>query len=382
MPEEIEPDDGAALPDRLRARPYAKRVTPTRLNVLLVGEEAAGIRVLEWLAASGHRIVGVLGGRPPGHARTATVAAAAERLGLHALDPKLVTDPAFADRLRRERVDLLLNVHSLWVACGDVVDAPRIGSFNLHPGPLPQYAGLNAPSWAIYNGEVTHAVSLHRMERGIDTGAIAYEASVPIRPADTGLSLSVACARAGPPLVARLIETAASDPRAIPARAQDPALRRYYGRHPPHDGRIPWSAPARRIADFVRAADYGPFPSPWGRPRTRMDDVELAILKAETTGTSCKSPPGTVGPEDKGGVLVAAGDEWLAVQRVTATGAPVRAADVLRSGARLAGPWMSPSGAGADATAAPASWKASARCASSSGECGTSRMKVRKSLDM
>ena len=63
---------------------------------------------------------------------------------------------------------------------------------NLHPGPLPQYAGLNVPSWAIYNGEVTHGVSLHRMDSGIDTGPIAYQASVLIGPRDTGLSLSVA----------------------------------------------------------------------------------------------------------------------------------------------------------------------------------------------
>jgi methionyl-tRNA formyltransferase len=309
----------------------------SRLNVVLAAEESAGIQVLKRLAASGHRIVAVLGGRPAGHARTATVAAAAERLGLQALDPALVTSAEFADRLRRERVDLLLNVHSLFVAHADVVDAPRIGSFNLHPGPLPQYAGLNAPSWAIYNGEVTHAVSLHRMDSGIDTGPIAYRAAVPIGPRDTGLSLSIACTREGISLVAQLLETAATDPRAIPALPQDPALRRYYGARPPDDGLIRWAAPARRIANLVRAADYGPFPSPWGRPLSRVGDVEVAVLKAELTGDGAEALPGTVGSGKQGGVLVAAGDEWLTVERVMVHGRLVRPADVLRPGARLVG---------------------------------------------
>ena len=64
-----------------------------------------------------------------------------------------VRDPEFAEWMRSEEIDLLLNVHSLYVIHADLVAAPRTGSFNLHPGPLPEYAGLNAPSWAIYHGE-------------------------------------------------------------------------------------------------------------------------------------------------------------------------------------------------------------------------------------
>jgi len=56
-----------------------------------------------------------------------------------------------------------------------VLGVPARGAWNLHPGPLPRYAGLNAPSWAIYRGEQRHGVTVHRMDRGIDTGDIAYQ---------------------------------------------------------------------------------------------------------------------------------------------------------------------------------------------------------------
>ena len=102
-------------------------------------------------------------------------------------------------------MDLLLNVHALSVLPAELVAAPRIGSFNLHPGPLPGYAGLNAPSWAIYHGEKTHAVTVHWMDGGIDTGPIAYQSELEITDEDRGFTLSAKCVRAGLPMLQDLL---------------------------------------------------------------------------------------------------------------------------------------------------------------------------------
>jgi len=254
--------------------------------------------VLRLLAASPHRVVGVL---------TAGLAdwAPAERVW----PPELVKDPAFAATVRAEAVDLLLNIHSLCVVHRDVVAAPRLGSFNLHPGPLPGYAGLNAPSWAIYHGERSHAVTLHWMDAAIDTGDIVASASIEITPADTGYTLSAKCARAGVPLVAALLTAADAEPPCIGRVPQPAGVRRYFGRGAPHGGWVVWSEPAQQIVDFVRAADYSPFRSPWGHARTRLppDGREIAIVKAGrtgwgtagaragTVGMRCWSPPPTSG---------------------------------------------------------------------------------------
>ena len=53
----------------------------------------------------------------------------------------------------------------------------RIGSFNLHPGPLPGFPGLNAPSWAIYERRARFGCTVHWMDAAIDAGLIAYEAA-------------------------------------------------------------------------------------------------------------------------------------------------------------------------------------------------------------
>lgn len=153
------------------------------MNIVLVAQEAAGVRALRLVAASPHRLVAVLTNRD---ARGATVTDTAAELGVPTLPAGLVLDPGYADELRRQRVDVLRNAHSLYLINAEVLAAPRVGGFNLHPGPLPGYAGLDVPSWAIYHGEASHGVTLHWLAPKADTGPIAYRASFPLTDRDTG----------------------------------------------------------------------------------------------------------------------------------------------------------------------------------------------------
>jgi methionyl-tRNA formyltransferase len=306
------------------------------LNVLLVGGESAGIQALRAIARTGHRIVAVLTTSRREHARGATVADVATHFGYPVWPAKLVKDPALGDRLREEGVDLLLNVHSLFVIHAEVLRAARIGSFNLHPGPLPEYAGLNAPSWAIYRGERRHGVTVHWMAPGIDTGPIAYQSTFEISEEDTGLSVSARCVRHGLPLIERLLDTASTQPSQIPSIEQDFSRRRYFGADVPYGGKVHWTVPARELVDLVRACDYFPLVSPWGYPATRIEDRVITIVKASRTGEPCSEPPGTVGRTVDGAAMVATADEWILVHRLRVDEKYVPADDVLAPGQRLA----------------------------------------------
>jgi UDP-4-amino-4-deoxy-L-arabinose formyltransferase/UDP-glucuronic acid dehydrogenase (UDP-4-keto-hexauronic acid decarboxylating) len=307
------------------------------VRVLLVAAEAAGAHVLRVIENAGCSLAGLLmsagerGERPLG----AAVLATAERLGCPVWPARSVRDPAFADRVREAEVDILINVHSLYVIRGEILSAPRIGSFNMHPGPLPEGAGLNAVSWALYEGRPEHAVTVHWMEAGIDTGAIAYEARVPIDAHDTALTLSAKCVKAGVPLIERLLATAAADASAIPVIRQDVSRRRYRGREVPQEGRLLWTRTAREVVGFVRACDYLPFASPWGQPTASFGGQEMGVLKAALTGLPSDAPPGTVGELVGRGVMVSASDEWVLVHRVMVNGRAVDATSLLEAGRRF-----------------------------------------------
>jgi UDP-4-amino-4-deoxy-L-arabinose formyltransferase/UDP-glucuronic acid dehydrogenase (UDP-4-keto-hexauronic acid decarboxylating) len=314
-------------------QPFLRLVFHVTVNVLLVAEESAGVQCLEMLADGPHELAGVVTGAQQNG--TATVAAAARTRGLEPYPSALVRESVFATWVAERYEDVLLNVHSLHIVHQDVLSACRIGAFNLHPGPLPEYAGLNVPSWAIYNGEDAHAVTLHWMEPEVDAGPIAYERRFAIDADETGLSLTLKCVRHGLPLVEQLLKAAERGRESVPRREQDPALRRYFGREVPNSGTIRWSDSARRVVDFVRASNYAPFVSPWGRPRTSSRQRELLILQASRTGKPAHAPPGTVRSADNGSAYVAACDEWVCVSRVEFDGRACSPSAVFDDGERL-----------------------------------------------
>lgn len=293
------------------------------MRIVLSAEEAAGLKAFHLIAQSGHELLAVLTSPAPDERRGSSVGEVARKLGHEVWPAARVKDPSLGTTLRSMRADLLINVHSLFIIHADVVAAPKIGSFNLHPGPLPSYAGLNAPSWAVYHRETSHAVTLHWMAPGIDTGSIAYEARFPIGPDDTGLTVSMSCVREGVPLVGRLLEDAAKN--AIPKRAQETAGRRVFRRRDvPHGGRIDWALPAAEIDAFVRAADYYPMPSPWGHPAATLRGRAIEIAKVERTGRRAGREPGTIEGEE-----VATGDEWLRLRRIRLDGRYIEASRFL-----------------------------------------------------
>jgi methionyl-tRNA formyltransferase len=300
------------------------------LRLFLAAEEGAGVRALQTVRAAGHQVVGLVCSEAPGGPATV-----ARNVGIPLLGEAEARGEGLAAVLRREQVDLLLNVHSLRILGPEVLEAPAIGCFNLHPGPLPRFAGLNAPSWAIVEGETRYGCSLHWMTAEVDAGPLAYAAAFEVAARETGISLAVKCTKHGLPLVEALLGDAASGGRlAIPAHEQDLAARRYLQPGPPYDGRMAWDAPAARVDAFVRACTYDPYPSPWGTPVTSVAGRTVGIKRLRPTGRAATEAPGTVGEARAEGVEVAAADEWLLVAEVRVDGEAAAPADVLPRGAR------------------------------------------------
>jgi UDP-4-amino-4-deoxy-L-arabinose formyltransferase/UDP-glucuronic acid dehydrogenase (UDP-4-keto-hexauronic acid decarboxylating) len=305
------------------------------MNVLLVGSGAAGLLTFKRIAKTGHRVTAVLSSPAPYEFRGASLVGLAEIEGVPVWPGALVKEPVFGDVVQSHQVDILLNVNSLYRIRAEVLQAPRIGAFNFHPGPLPDYAGLNAPSWALFNGETSHGVTVHWMVPTIDAGPIAYQATFPVVDQDTCATVSFKCAKTGVSLIDRLLRDIERDVNTIPRMNQDLAKRRYFSAGPPQQGYLRWATSARAIVNFLRACEYRPFPSPWGHPRTTLDRTEVCIATAQLTGQRSDQSPGVVGQVSDTGALVACADEWLLVTEVLVGESYQRVGTILRAGARF-----------------------------------------------
>jgi UDP-4-amino-4-deoxy-L-arabinose formyltransferase/UDP-glucuronic acid dehydrogenase (UDP-4-keto-hexauronic acid decarboxylating) len=310
-----------------------------QLGVALAAEEGAGVRALQLLMERGHRVVAVYtgSGQKSGSSQAAaSVTRTAEALGVSHYPASEVRTPGPARLLRDERVHLLISVHCRYKVHRDLLEVPTIGAYNLHPGPLPECAGLHPQSWALYEGATSHGVTLHSMTSEMDAGPIAFADEFPLHPDDTGLSVLTQCVGRGIPLLARLLDLAERG-ESIPGQPQELARRRWFGAGPPAGGCLDWSRPARHIVDFVRACDYRPFPSPWGAPRCVARGQVVGVLDARLVRDQPgegDAPPGTVRDQGRR-MLVAAADAWVEVGEVEVAGQERPAADVLLDGERL-----------------------------------------------
>jgi methionyl-tRNA formyltransferase len=307
-----------------------------KMKVVLVAEESAGIHALRCISKHRCELVGVFTSEAHGPPGLASVADAARKQGIAVWPAAELTTVEAAERLAPLDVDLLINVHSLCIIHPSLLEVATIGSFNLHPGPLPAYAGLNVPSWAIYNGEIRHAVTLHWMLPEIDTGPIAYESWFDIGDESTGLSVSRECVRRGIQLIDVMLTVAQNCPKGIPARHQNLRDRRLFlGNDVPHSGLVPWKESAELIERMVRAADFYPLSSPWGHPLTYKESMPLRLVKARNTSQSADDPYGTVVHVTPREAWVATGDSLLAISKLIHGGKMSSATDLLEVGMQL-----------------------------------------------
>ena len=159
---------------------------------------------------------------------------------------------------------------------------------NFHNGPLPEYRGVNIPSWAIWNQEPTHAVTWHVMVEELDAGATLLRRRFDLAPRETAFSVSLKCIQAGidstKELVARLEEQIII-PSPLPA-----AGGRYYSRTEiPNDGILDASWSAAKLDRLFRALNYKTIANHVGEPRVLIDG-QLRELKSCKWLSNTKQP--------------------------------------------------------------------------------------------
>lgn len=78
-------------------------------------------------------------------------------------------------------IDLAMSVFYGNIIKQNFIDSCR-NIINLHNSPLPKYRGVRPINWALKNGEHSHGVTIHKIDKGVDTGEIIGQVTYPIYP--------------------------------------------------------------------------------------------------------------------------------------------------------------------------------------------------------
>jgi natural product biosynthesis luciferase-like monooxygenase protein len=270
------------------AKEYTAAVTsPAQTHrCFLMGEQSLLIHCAEALLERGHSVRGVI-------AKNDRIVGWARERGIAVLDPK--SDLAAA--LAGSPFDLFLSVTNLSIVPAPVLALAQRAAINFHDGPLPRYAGLNVPVWALANRELTHGISWHRMTAGIDEGEVLAERTFSIRPRETSYSINTRCYEAAIESFGELLTKLESGD--LSGRPQDAGERGYFARNhrPPAAGLLDWSRPAAELDALVRALDFGPTDNPVACAKvaltTRLDPRDSAARRAVFVATETAVHPAT-----------------------------------------------------------------------------------------
>ena len=86
----------------------------------------------------------------------------------------------FLDHCRELNIDLIASVSPTQIFKENLINLPKYGCINIHTATLPKYRGLYPTYWAMACGEKTVGISVHYIEKGIDTGRIILQDEVAI----------------------------------------------------------------------------------------------------------------------------------------------------------------------------------------------------------
>jgi methionyl-tRNA formyltransferase len=305
---------------------------PLRLIFMATPEFA--VPTLIELAAAGHDIAAVYTRAPKPAGRgmglhVTPVEREARRLALPVRTPNTLKDEATQAAFRALDADAAVVVAYGLILPKPILEAPRLGCFNVHASLLPRWRGAAPINRAIMAGDAETGVTVMKMDEGLDTGAMAVAERLAIGPDMTAGELHEALARLGADLMARAL--AALERGSLTLKPQPQEGVSYAEKISKDETRIDWSRPWKQVHDHIRG--LSPFPGAW----CEIGGVRVKALRS-SKGNGGGAPGAVL--DDK--LTIACGEGAVRLVEVQRAGKHAMAAEEflrgtpVKSGTRLA----------------------------------------------
>jgi methionyl-tRNA formyltransferase len=238
------------------------------LRLIFMGTPEFAVPTLIALASAGHEIAAVYTRAPKPAGRgmdvqPTPVEREARRLSLPVFTPTTLKSEEAQAAFRAHQADAAVVVAYGLILPKPVLEAPRLGCFNVHASLLPRWRGAAPINRAIMAGDATSGVSIMRMDEGLDTGAMAKDLAmaepVAIQADMTAGDLHDVLARLGADLMPRALS--ALERGSLTFTPQPETGVTYAAKISKEETRIDWSKPARQVHDHIRG--LSPFPGAW-----------------------------------------------------------------------------------------------------------------------
>src|SRR5580704_18119390 len=234
------------------------------MRLAFLGTPDFAVVSLQAIVAAGHELACVYSQPPAPRGRgkklsPSPVQAFAEAHGLPVRTPALMRDPAEIAAFAALHLDAAVVVAFGQILPCEVIDAPRLGSFNLHASLLPRWRGAAPIQRAIMAGDKVTGVGVMRLTEGLDEGPTLAVERLRIDALDTAGTLHDRLAAVGAGLIVQTLP-AIADGTAVETPQPDEGVT-YAKKIKPRETRIDWRRPAGEIDCRIRG--LSPSPGAW-----------------------------------------------------------------------------------------------------------------------
>jgi methionyl-tRNA formyltransferase len=264
------------------------------LRIAFLGTPEFAVPTLAEILGAGHEVACVYTRAPKpagrGHKeRPSPVEAFARASGLPVRTPANFKSEADREAFAALGLDAAIVVAYGLILPPAILNAPRLGSYNLHASLLPRWRGAAPIQRAIMAGDTETGVCVMAMEAGLDTGPVLMCERAPIGPRATAGELHDTLARLGASLMVRAL--GGLERGAIEAVPQPQEGVTYAHKITAEEERVDWRGGAAAIDRIIRALT--PFPGAYFEARAVGGGPErIRVLRAEPRSGSGK--PGEV----------------------------------------------------------------------------------------
>jgi methionyl-tRNA formyltransferase len=202
------------------------------------------------------------------------VQAFAETHGLAVRTPVSMRDPAEIAAFEALRLDAAVVVAFGQILPLSVIDAPRLGAFNLHASLLPRWRGAAPIQRAIMAGDKLTGVGVMRLTEGLDEGPTLAVERLRIDALDTAGSLLGRLATVGADLLVRTLPDIAKGTAVETPQPGEGVT--YAKKIRPRESRIDWKKPAAEVDCRIRG--LSPSPGAWFEAKGERGPVRIKAL--------------------------------------------------------------------------------------------------------
>jgi methionyl-tRNA formyltransferase len=297
------------------------------LRLIFMGTPDFAVPTLLELVAHGHEIAAVYTrtAKPAGRGmklQPTPVEVEARRLGIPVATPVTLKTPEALEAFRAHQAEAAVVVAYGMILPQPILDALKLGCFNLHASLLPRWRGAAPINRAIMAGDTETGVMVMKMDVGLDTGDVAMAERMAITDAMTAADLHDALAPLGADLMVRAMGALERGRLQLTRQSEDGVT--YAAKIEKAEARIDWNKPARAVLRHIHG--LSPFPGAWCEMAGEGQLARVKILRCEMIDRS--GAPGELLDDH---LTIACQEGALRILELQRAGkAPMKAEDFLR----------------------------------------------------